>query len=203
MSKGNIIVITGGPGLGKSTLVKKLADHYDGKAILEGEEKDFPKRIIEDISENKRILELVLWFRNKTVQDYLEAIKIKEQGGIVFLDTYWLTNDVYVDEWLSDKFENEMMQKVSDIDQQLLPPPDLTICLTASVEIIKKFMKSRNRSFEQKSELIERYVGMTAAHDSFFKQEGLPNTEFVDRTHLDFEQEKDFKVVTDIVDSKI
>jgi deoxyadenosine/deoxycytidine kinase len=203
MSKGYIIVITGGPGLGKSTLVKKLADHYNGAAILEGEEKDFPQRILDDIANNERIFELVLFFRNKAVAEYIEALKIKERGGVVFLDTFWLTNNVYVNEWMSDKFEQEIMNKVSDLDQHFLPYPDTTICLTASSGLIKNFMKKRGRSLEQKTEQIERYVAMTAAHDKFFKQKNIKNTEFVDRTELDFEQKKDFQIVTKIVDKHL
>lgn len=38
MSTGKIIAVVGGPRSGKSLLVDRLAKHYEGVAILEGEE---------------------------------------------------------------------------------------------------------------------------------------------------------------------
>ena len=79
-----IVAITGGPGIGKSFLVKKLAKHYNASLFLEGKESDFPKRILEDLRDNKRILELVLYFRTMRVMDFLAALRLKGKGKIVF-----------------------------------------------------------------------------------------------------------------------
>ena len=203
MSNGHIIAITGGPGLGKSTLTKALADHYHAWAILEGEEADLPERIREDIRDHKRILELDLFFRNKNVSDYLRALKIKQEGGIAMLDTFWMTNDVYIEEWLDEGFEKELLRHMTQMDRGFLPPPDVTLCITASEAAIREMVTKRGRQFEKNESVLNKFVAMANAQKAFFRKANLPNTFYFDRTGLDFDVAKDLKVFTDIIDKNI
>ncbi len=200
MSNGNIIAITGGPGLGKSTLTKALADHYKAWAILEGEEADLPERIREDIRDHKRILELDLFFRNKNVSDYLRALKIKEEGGIAMLDTFWMTNDVYIEEWLEEGFEKELLRHMTQMDRGFLPSPDVTICITASETAIREMITRRGRKFEMNEGVLKKFVSMAQAQEAFFRKADLPNTFYFDRTGLDFNRVEDLKQFTEVID---
>jgi deoxyadenosine/deoxycytidine kinase len=200
---GHIIAITGGPGLGKSTLTKALADHYRTWAILEGEEADLPERIREDIRDHKRILELDLFFRNKNVSDYLRALKIKAEGGIAMLDTFWMTNDVYIEEWLEEGFEKELLRHMTQMDRGFLPAPDVTICITASEKTIREMILKRGRKFEMNEEVIGKFISMSKAQEAFFRKADLPNTFYFDRTGLDFRQPGDLKRFTEVIDRHI
>lgn len=200
---GQIIAITGGPGLGKSTLTKALADHYRAWAILEGEEADLPERIREDIRDHKRILELDLFFRNKNVSDYLRALKIKEEGGIAVLDTFWMTNDVYIEEWLEDGFEKELLRHMTQMDRGFLPAPDMTICITASDKAIREMITKRGRKFEMNEGVLSKFVSMARAQEASFRKWSLPNTFYFDRTGLDFHKADDLKQFTEVIDRHI
>jgi len=200
---GHIIAITGGPGLGKSTLTKVLANHYRAWEILEGEEADLPERIREDIRDHKRILELDLFFRNKNVSDYLRALKIKSEGGTAMLDTFWMTNDVYIEEWLEEGFEKELLRHMTSMDRGFLPSPDVTICITASEATIREMIIRRGRKFEMNEGVIGKFISMAKAQEAFFRKANLPNTFYFDRTGLDFKKPEDLKRFTEVIDKHI
>jgi deoxyadenosine/deoxycytidine kinase len=190
---GKIIAITGGPRSGKSTLVKMLAEHLEGKAFLEGEEKDFPKRIIDDIVNEDKPLELMLWFRNHAVKQYLEAMKIKNNGGTAVLDCFWLTNQPYIDLWVPDMFEKELLTEVSKLDIASFPWPDTVIVLTQDTEGIKEFSKRGERKFEDNNDYFSKQIAIHERHDNFFKEikSNYPEVIFFDRSGLDFINSKD------------
>lgn len=184
--KGKIIAVTGGPRTGKSTLVKLLSEKLNAKAFLEGEEKDFPPRIWEDIQTGNRMLELLVWFRNKGVKDYLEAIKIKENGGIAILDAFWATNDVYVDEWVSDRLEKDIMKDLARTDYATLSWPDLVISLYSNKETIKEFAISGGREFELTEEFLQKQVDLNNTHEKYFRELDKPNIKFIDRSTINY-----------------
>jgi len=185
---GKIIVITGGPRSGKSTLVKMLANHFNGKAFLEGEEKDFPKRIIDDIVNSDKPLELMLWFRNLAVKQYLEALEIRQKGGIAILDCFWLTNQPYIDSWVPDEFEKNLLTEVSGIDLKTFPWPDKVVVLAQSKEGIREFSKLGGREFEDNDDYLEKQLAIHKQHDSYFEsiKNIYPNIVLLNRERLDF-----------------
>ncbi len=188
--KGKIIAITGGPRTGKSTLVKLLAKKLSAKSFLEGEEKDFPPRIWEDIQTGSRMLELLVWFRNKGVKDYLEAMKIKENGGVVILDAFWATNDVYVDEWISDQLEKDIMKDLAKTDYATLPWPDLVISLYSNKEKIKEFESLGGRKFELTEQFLQKQANLNNTHEKYFRSLKRSNIKFIDRSNLDYSDPK-------------
>lgn len=189
---GKIITITGGPRTGKSTLVKLLSERLGAKAFLEGEEKDFPSRVIEDIKTGNRILELILWFRNKGVDDYLKALEIKKSGGIAILDAFWATNDVYVDEWVSDEFEKDALNNLAKTDYELLPWPDLVISLYSDKNKIREFATAGGREFELNDNFLQKQVDLNNTHENYFRKLNKPNIKFINRSELDYLNKKDF-----------
>jgi deoxyadenosine/deoxycytidine kinase len=187
---GKIIAITGGPRTGKSTLTKLLSAKLNATAFLEGEEKDFPPRIWENIKTNHRLLELLIWFRNKCVKDYLEAMEIKKNGGIAILDSFWATNDVYVERWMSDQLEIDLMKAISKIDYAVLPWPDLVISLYSNKNKIKEFAIAGEREFELTEEFLKKQIDLNNAHEDYFRKINKPNVKFIDRSNFDFFNQK-------------
>jgi len=198
MNKGFIIAICGGPGTGKSTLVHKLTDHYKAKPIFEGEE--FPERVKENLRDNKNQLESRLYFRNLLTKMHLEAEELKRAGELVIMDTFWLTNNVYTQNWLEHDFQKELMDDLYELDAKFLSMPDLMIILESNKEKVREFMMKRGRLFELSDSVLDRFVSAGRAHYYFFNKHD--NAVFIDRSKLDFYKDEHFKLVTDLIDLK-
>ncbi|MCF7815589.1 MAG: deoxynucleoside kinase [Candidatus Pacebacteria bacterium] len=195
MSKvGKIISVVGGPRAGKSFLVKLLAQHYNGVAILEGEESDFPERIRIDIQENIRPLERITWFRNKLVKEYLGALEKKEEGSVVVTDNFWISYQLYIDALAKD-FESEVIYDLATIDKQTLPWPDVVIFLSLEESGIRDFIKRGGRDFDQSEEFIQNQaLPIHKLHTSFFNRDEIkPKVLTIQRDQLDFLNESDFE----------
>jgi len=187
MEQGKIIAITGGPRTGKSTLVKFLFERLGAVPFFEGEEKDFPPRIIENIKSGKNLLELMLWFRNKIISDYLRALELKKSGRIAILDTFLPTNDIYIEEWMPAGFEKECVKEMAAIDEKFLPWPDLVVALASDEETIRRFIVKGGRSFEQDEDYIKKQIALNKAHTDYFKKLDKPNIQFVSVADINYE----------------
>src|SRR5206468_3825923 len=118
---------------------------YNAKLFLEGEEVDFPERIKKDIAKNTRPLERILWFRNKLVSQYLEALKLRNNGETVVLDVFWLGPKLFIDVLLQDNFEKEVIHRVLDMDEQMLGMPDVVLHLKISEDKMRDFLRLGKR----------------------------------------------------------
>jgi len=203
LKPGLIIAISGGPGTGKSSLVRRLAKHYAAEALFEGEERDFPDAVREGIKTGQNQLATRMYFRNKTFGQYREALEHKKAGRIVFLDNFWLVNEVCCREFLSDPFEKELMSSAMEFDRQIFPWPDLIISLKASPEKIKEFVLARGRTFEVGSDFLERYAAIHNIHDKYLKSFQIDNVIYLDRSLLDFKKEEDFAGLIQIIEDKL
>ncbi len=201
--KGIIIAVSGGPGTGKSSLVRKLAEHYQAEALFEGEEKDFPPTVREGIKTGQKQLATRMYFRNKTFAQYLEAMMHKEKGKMVFLDNFWLVNEVCCREFLNDEFEKELMTGACELDRQLFPWPDLIISLKAGPEKIKEFVLARGRSFEIDNDFLERYAAIHDTHDDYLKSFQMDNVLYIDRSDRDFKKREDLDWLIAIIENKL
>ena len=201
--EGIIIAVSGGPGTGKSSLVRRLSEHYKAVAFFEGEEKDFPETVREGIKTGEKQLATRTYFRNKTFSQYLEALNEKAKNKTVFLDNFWLVNEVCCREFLSDPFEKELMTRAAELDRKIFPWPDLIISLKASPQKIKEFVSSRGRSFEINNDFLERYAAIHETHDEYLKSFKLDNVLYIDRSDRDFRNKEDFSWLTEIIDNKL
>lgn len=199
---GKIIAIVGGPRAGKSFLVDKLAKHYAGVAILEGEEQDFPERIREDIQKNIRPLERIVWFRNKLVKEFFKASELKKEGKIVVIDNFWISYQLYIDALAKD-FEGDIIHDIASIDRATLEWPDVTILLSLSEDGIRKFVKQGGREFDNNEEfIVNQALPVHRLHMEFFNREEIKDKVLIiQRDELDFDNEEDFSSLLEKVDS--
>ncbi len=203
LKSGLIIAISGGPGTGKSSLVRRLASHYQAEAFFEGEEKDFPEAVREGIKTGLNQLATRLYFRNKTFGQYRDALQHKKEGRIVFLDNFWLVNEVCCREFLSNPFEKELMTIAMEFDRQIFPWPDLIISLKANQDKIKEFVLARGRTFEVGSDFLERYAAIHDIHDKYLRSFQIDNVLYIDRSSLDFKKAEDFAELVRIIEEKL
>lgn len=192
---GKIIAIVGAPRSGKSFLANLLARHYiKSRVFLEGEEPDFPERIKEDIQKNIRPLERALWFRNKSVEKHFLALKHKEKGETVILDTFWASYQLYIDA-LTEGFKNNILKELAKIDNETLNYPDITIFLNTTESGIKKFIELGGRQFDKAEDfIVNQALPVNKLHQEFFiNNKNLPGKIIViQREELDFAKKEDF-----------
>jgi deoxyadenosine/deoxycytidine kinase len=186
MSTGKIIVITGGPRSGKSTLVRLLAEKYQGIAYSEQEK--FPERISQSIQAGGNSMELRVWFRNHYISQYIEAMEQKKAGKYCFLDGFWLTSQPYIEAWMKDEFEQEISREMLNLDKKILPWPDKILVLQNSKEGIRKFSQAGGRGFEDSEFFLGKQLEVHECHDVFFEKLSKihDNISFLNRGELDF-----------------
>lgn len=190
---GKIIAIVGAPRSGKSYLAKKLANHFDCRLFLEGEDLDFPARIKEDIKNNVRPLERIIWFRNQQVKKFCLAVKHRNQGETVIVDTFWFSYQLYIDA-LTKGFERKIARELADIDRKSMPWPDKIIFLDISEKNIRKFISLGGREFDNSENFIKQQViPINRMHKELFSKKAFATRVIkIDRNNLDFNKSKDF-----------
>lgn len=199
--EGKIIAVVGAPRSGKSFLAQKIALYYKTRVFLEGEEEDFPKRILEDIQLNIRPLERILWFRNKITHNYFKALHDKRQGRTVVLDTCWLDTRPYNDILVSG-FERTVLNDLFRTDAHLLPWPDTVIYLKNSMDRTRTFQKVGKREFDA-GELFfkEQIRPLMESYEKYFSQKNMQSRIVtIDRTNLDFSKRKDFMTIIQTIE---
>jgi deoxyadenosine/deoxycytidine kinase len=92
---------------------------------------------------------------------------------------------------------------MTQMDRGFLPPPDVTICITASDTTIREMILRRGRKFEMNEGVIGKFISMSKAQEAFFRKANLPNTFYFDRTGLDFNQAKGLSRFTEVIDKHI
>ncbi|MFA5131038.1 MAG: deoxynucleoside kinase [Patescibacteria group bacterium] len=201
---GLIIAVSGGPGTGKSTLVRQLAAAYGATALFEGEEKDFPEEVRVGIKTGQAQLATRLYFRNKTFAQYVDALSRKAAGEIVILDNFWLVNEVCCHEFLHEPFERELMTVATELDRQMFPWPDLIISLKADAKKIEEFVTRRGRSFEiNNDDFFARYASIHAKHDEYLQSFQIDNVLYVDRSKMDFKSGGDLASLLVRIEEKL
>ena len=204
MKPGKIIAVIGSPRSGKSFLAKLLAKHYGATLMLEGEEKDLPVHIKEDIAKNIRPVERVIWFRNKLIKQYLQALAYKAKGKNVVLDTFWISSRPYVRPLLKG-FEQQFVDDVLMLDETIMPWPDITIFLDVSDQTIKKFIVSGGRKFDASAEFFAQQAKpINRDHKKLFSKKIYQDKIIkINRDDLDFSRPIDLNKVIKIIDKKI
>lgn len=170
---GKIIAVVGAPATGKSTLVKLLKKEFGFYAIFEGEENDVPGFIKENINKDQNGLQTIVWFHNRLIEQYLKAIRLKNSGKTVVLDTFWLSNIFYISTMLKDKDEQKISRDMIKTVEKLFAYPDIIIYLKSHEKTIKDWMTKRGRSFEK--EFQKHLKTINREHENFFGNKKIIN----------------------------
>lgn len=191
-NKGEIIAIVGAPSIGKSTFVRYLGDNYRVKTFLEGEEHNWPDYIKENIAENKNRLHITLYFHNRNVAQYIEALKLKNDSHQVILDTFWLTNLFFLDDKIyKSQAEQDLVRDLILQTNKSFPLPDKIIFLQADNELIRERCLGRGRSFEKN--VLENFYRVNDLHNEFFAQQAqaeFPNSQIIKVRAADIDYDK-------------
>lgn len=160
---GFYIAIEGNIGIGKTTLARKLANHYDVGLVLEEFENN---PYLEDFyASNKGVhLPLELFFLNHRYKQ-LQT----NQGGANTIADFALVKSMLFAEVNLKGAEYGLFKDIFDLYHAQLPKPALTIYLKSGIDQLQYQIKQRGRPYEQ-SIKDEYLLKIDAAYTSYFNR---------------------------------
>lgn len=195
-----IISVIGAPGVGKSFLVDKLAKRLNAVPMFEKVD-EIPSRVLVNLKYDLRQMETVVWFRNLSIREMKEALRLKGGGKVVVMDTCPLTNDLYIPV-MTHGFEKEILLEQARIDRGFVEGPDVIVLLDASEDAIRKFVDKRGRDFEASEKFVQWILSIKKSHYDYFN-ENRDSFVYVNRDNLDFAREEDVEKVVEKIKEKI
>ncbi|HCC06069.1 TPA: hypothetical protein DEP94_01765 [Candidatus Nomurabacteria bacterium] len=192
-----IIAIIGAPRSGKTFLVQKLAEKLNYDIILEGANGEFPTFIKDDIKNKTNGIRRTLWFRNKQLTNFLNAVDLQKQGQGSVLDTFWIDYQMYVD-MLLDGEDKEIINDLVLIDRRNNAWPDIIIYLKNTEEGTKKFIEiADDRDFDKDGDFYESQIAPLQKKYEEIINLAPPSVKLItiERSTLDFEKEEDLNTI--------
>ncbi len=180
----HFVTVAGNIGVGKSTLVEKLANNLDWQPYFEPVTEN---PYLEDFYENMKdwAFQSQVFFLSHRLRMHLDLLENPEsviQDRSVYEDAEIFAANLFHQGQMSAR-DNESYNKLYSLLSDMLRPPDLVIYLSASVETLQRRIASRGRDFEsniedsyldQLNKLYENWI------DNFFP---LPGTHRANRQY--------------------
>ncbi len=176
------VAIVGGPGVGKSTLVRQLADLYHNGSYGEGEKGVWDPRVLEDIADGVNAVGVTEYFARLYDANYRDAALHDGPRRVIFFEGSRLTLEAHMAEYPAE--DHAALKKVLAIGNAW--NPDKTIVLTSSTDTIEKHIRLRNRDHEEVENMVRRFRLI----DAEFRRlaPSYPNTIVIDRDSKEFHE---------------
>jgi len=174
------VAIVGGPGVGKSTLVRQLADLYHNGSYGEGEKGVWDPRVLEDIAAGRNAVGVTEYFARIYDANYRDAEDHDRHGRVLFFEGAAITLEAHMAEYPQE--DHAELRKVLAIGERW--NPDKVIVLTSSIDTVEKHIKLRNRPHEHAENMVRRFRLI----DNEFRRlaPSYPNTVVINRDGMEF-----------------
>ena len=147
------VAIVGGPGVGKSTLVRQLADLYHNGSYGEGEKGVWDPRVLEDIAAGRNAVGVTEYFARLYDANYRDAAAHDGPGRVIFFEGARITLEAHIAEYPPEHHE-ALRAVAAQFDGW---NPDRIVVLTSSTGTIEKHIRQRNRAHEDVEEMVRRF----------------------------------------------
>lgn len=181
------VAIVGGPGIGKSTLVRQLGDLYHHGSYGEGEQGVWDPRVLADIEAGRNPVGVTAYFGELYDANYRDAATHDGPGKVIFFEGARITLEAHIPEYPA-QCHNEL-RKVLTIGDAWAP--DRVIVLTSSTDTIEKHIRLRARPHEKAEQMVARFQLIDA---EFRRLAPLyPNTVVINRDQREFHSREGLK----------
>jgi deoxyadenosine/deoxycytidine kinase len=144
------IAIAGNIGSGKTTLTEMLTERYGAKAYYEDLDNPYLNDFYEDMG--RWSFHLQLWFLGSRIQQTLVMLSENPdniiQDRTIYEDAHIFASNLHSMGLMATR-DFDTYMKMFNIEQELLPKPDVLIYLKASVPTLISQIRMRGREYEQ------------------------------------------------------
>ena len=179
------VAIVGGPGVGKSTLVRQLGDLYHNGSYGEGEKGVWDPRVLADIEAGRNAVGVTEYFARVYDANYRDAAGHDGPGKVIFFEGARITLEAHMAEYPVECHAG--LRKVLTIGDRW--KPDRVIVLTSSTDTVEMHIKRRSRPHEDVENMVRRFRLI----DGEFRRLAplCPNAVVVERDRLEFHDRDD------------
>jgi deoxyadenosine/deoxycytidine kinase len=174
------VAIVGGPGIGKSTLVRQLGDLYHHGSYGEGEKGVWDPRVLEDIEAERNPVGVTAYFGALYDANYRDAAEHDRPGKVIFFEGARITLEAHIAEYAA-QYHADLREVLSVGDAW---NPDRIIVLTSSTDTIEKHIRLRNRPHEAAENMVRRFRLIDAEFRRLAPR--YPNTVVINRDGKEF-----------------